>query len=78
MTLYANDFNSCKHTATANEKQFTININPGTDIDDGLSRKEQTLCYYLLPTLSGTGLTGTQKYWSGRNGTGQPRSQLYF
>ena len=70
MTLYANDFNSCNPTATANEKQFTINITPGSDIDDGLSRKEQTCGYYLLPTLSGTGLTGTQKYWSGRNGTG--------
>ncbi|MBK7608340.1 MAG: hypothetical protein IPI18_14530 [Saprospiraceae bacterium] len=70
MTLYANDFNSCNPTATANEKQFTINITPGPDIDDGLSRTEQTCDYFLLPAISGTGLTGTQKYWLGRNGTG--------
>lgn len=72
ITLYANAWNICKPTNVL-EFAFKVNITAGPEIDDSFDRTETTCGYYILPPITGANLTGNQKYWSVRNGTGVSR-----
>ncbi|HMP25174.1 MAG TPA: hypothetical protein PKC76_13625, partial [Saprospiraceae bacterium] len=50
------------------EREFTITIVPGINVND---LPDQSVCaFYVLPPITGTGLTGNQGYYTGAGGTG--------
>lgn len=69
ITLYANAWNPCQPQNVL-EFVFKINIIPGPDISDALSRTETTCGFFLLPPITGINLSGGQSYWTAPNGTG--------
>lgn len=61
---FTNTTTGCTSTATQQ-----ILLNPGAPIVNDLA--DQTVCdQYVLPTITGSGLTGNEAYWTGAGGTG--------
>jgi len=69
ITLYANAWNACQPQNVL-QFVFKVNIIQGPQIDNSLSRIESTCGYFILPPITGTSLTGAQRYYTGRSGTG--------
>jgi len=69
ITLYANAWNACQPQNVL-QFVFKVNLRQGPNIDDALSRIETTCGYYILPPITGTNLTGAQRYYTGLSGAG--------